>query len=174
MTTDVDFQTLKLVIEKESDAFIKALDCLRETLDSAALIAPGASLGVNLFLYRKFDLIRNYCDTMTKMLNRNDPQIADRIIKHMQAEDVPSLVFEGYKFEPGTKDYITITKENQPVAMAWMKNHPVGKELVQETVAPGTMTKFMVETFIEKGETPPSFVQHFPKPNLRVTKTRGS
>lgn len=172
MTTDMDFQTLKLLIEKETATFIQALGTLRETLDAASAVAPEASLGVNLFLYRKLEDVRNHCDTITKMANRNDPAIADRIIKHMQADDQTMLVHEGYKYEPGMKDYITINKDDQPVAMSWMKNHPIGKELVHETVAPASMTKFMVEQFVDKGETPPSFAKHFPKPNLRVTKSR--
>jgi lysyl-tRNA synthetase class II len=162
-----------VLIESETASFIKALDSLRETIDPACTIAGTADLNVNLFLYRRITLIRDYCDTMTKMLNRNDPAIADRIIKHMQEQEAQSLVHDGYKFEPGTKDYITVNKEDKPTMIAWMKQHEAGKELVEETVAPATLTKFMVETFIEKGDTPPTFVKHFPKPNLRVTKTRG-
>lgn len=169
---EVDFGTLKVLIENETATFIEALNSLRETIDPACTIAGNADLNVNLFLYRRITLLRDYCDTMTKMLNRNDPAIADRIIKHMQEQEVDSLNFDGYKFEPGTKDYITINKEDQPTMLAWMKNHEAGKELVHETVAPATLTKFMVETFIEKGITPPSFAKHYPKPNLRVTKSR--
>lgn len=140
------------------------------------LTAQEENLKTHLLLYGMMDYVKDVCDALTKMCNKNMPVVAERAEKIMTQEQFDKVEFMGKSWSVGTKDYADVTAALKPTCVTWLKNHPDGKFLVSEQYHPASFLKFIKEEYLEKGKQDelPKFISVFSKRVLNSRKVRGS
>jgi hypothetical protein len=143
-----------------------------EVIDPIVAQTEQEKLTVHLQLYAVMRFVKETAAELEKMVNKNMPIVAARAEKIMSQEGIDKMDFAGLTFSPDTKNFINVTKENAPAVMEWLKQHPIGREMVKLGYHPKTFESFIVKEFIEKGEVPPTTIGVFKQPILEVRKKR--
>jgi hypothetical protein len=153
------------------------LDCLRAVIKTIQDdIQPEVDMNVmdglppKLAMYIMLESIGELSAIITKEINKLQPIIADRVQSQMVADELDSVEFQGYRYSPSSKTYFSINSTNKPDVIKWLKEHPVGCELVKEDVNIQSFGKFVKEHLDPIGEALPQGVSRFDKPVLSVRK----
>lgn len=145
-----------------------------EVIDPIVAGTEQEKLTVHLQLYAVMRFVKETVAELEKMVNKNMPIVAARAEKIMTQEDIEKMEYAGLTFSPEKKNFINVTKENAPAVLEWLKQHPIGREMIKLGYHPKTFESFIVKEFIEKGELPPTTISIFKQPILEVRKVRGS
>ncbi len=143
-----------------------------EIVDPIVATTAREKLTTHLQLYATMRFIKETCEELTKMVNKNMPIVAERAEKIMTQEDMQEIKFAGLTFQPDEKQFINVTNENKEAVLQWLCDHPVGKEMVKLGYHPKTFESFIKTEFIDKGEKPHPGVSVFPQTVLNVKKSR--
>jgi hypothetical protein len=143
-----------------------------EVIDPIVAQTEQEKLTVHLQLYAVMRFVKETVGELEKMVNKNLPIVAARAEKIMTQEGIEKMEFAGLTFSPDTKNFINVTKENAPAVLEWLKQHPIGREMVKLGYHPKTFESFIGKEFIEKGEVPPTIIGVFKQPILEVRKAR--
>ncbi len=131
-------------------------------------------LQTNLDFYFRLKKIKEVGESLAKLFNVNDATLSGRISKQVAVLGVESLdkVVNGtsYRVKIGTKVHASVKKDNKDEMIEWMKQHPLGRELVKEDVHPKTLESFVINTLIGNGELPPPFFSIFQAETLDIRK----
>lgn len=161
------------ILDKLQGEFHKTASNVYETIDPVVASTEREKLSTQLQLYAVMRFIKDTISELETMVNKNLPLVAARAEKIMTQEGMDSIEFAGLKFTPDKKNYISVNSTNKPAVIEWLKQHPLGREMVKLDYHPKTFESFIKKEFIEKGEKPPSIVGVFPLPTLEVRKLRG-
>jgi len=126
----------------------------------------------NIRLYAEIDSILTMLKTLTVSANVVEPIIAERIVKHMIAEEQDAVVHGGYKYSPSPKDYVSVSAENMPEVVRWAKTNDKAKELVKEGIHPKSLES-LIKGMRDAGEEYPAVISVFSKASLKVLKVKG-
>lgn len=165
---------IALILDKLQRELHECASNVYEVIDPIVATTEQEKLTVQLQLYATMRFIKDTIGELETMVNKNMPVVAARAEKIMTQEDIPQIQFAGLTFSPDKRNFITVTKENAPAVLEWLKQHPVGREMVKLSYHPKTFESFIKTEFIEKGEAPPKIISVFSQPTLEVRKVRGS
>jgi hypothetical protein len=143
-----------------------------EIVDPIVASTEQEKLTTHLQLYAVMKFVKDTIGELETMVNKNMPIVAGRAEKLMTQEGIEEMKFAGLVFSPDKKNFISVTAANAPAVMEWLKQHPIGREMIKLGYHPKTFESFIKKEFIEKGEKPPSIISIFPQPVLDVRKAR--
>lgn len=168
-----DPQTVALleVLDAATRQLHEAASKLANTLEPVAFGLETKTLMDNVKLYAAIDYVSDVAKEISRIANVVEPIVAERIIKRMLAEDMDTLHFNGYAFSPDEKTYVSVSGENMPKVVAWLKEHNEGKELIKEAVHPKTFESF-IKKIKDNGGSFPEEVKVFSKPTLAMRKLK--
>jgi hypothetical protein len=161
--------------------FEEAKDKLLQVLEPVAFGCTRADLMTKLKCYLILDSLLDACKSVTTAANTHMPQIAEKVSNEMLANDMDSISAGGYKFTPGSKTYVSVSKENKPLVVEWLKKHPIGNELVSEDFNANALTSFINGLVTEQGYSKesddpklliPATIGMFDKPTLTMRKVK--
>ncbi len=150
----------------------KVAEDLIAAVDFSVEGTAGKSLGEQLTMYNALRMILETAERVVTTLNRNMPIVAERAATLMMTEDVDSVKSDGYTFTVKPKHYVSVNKSDTPVLHEWLNKDEEGKTMLKLSVHPATLSKFVIERFVDNGETPPPFIKVFSKQELSVRKAR--
>jgi hypothetical protein len=177
MTISIDLERLNKSLQEVIDKFAAEATLVDEFIDPVVQQTGAApDLKTHLLLYGMMDYIKDVCEALTKMCNKNMPTVAERAEKIMTQQDFDSIEFMGKHWSVAPKDYIDVNAALKPTCVAWLKAHPFGSSLVAEGYHPASFGKFIKEQYLDKGDKDklPAFVNVFTKKELKTRKVRGS
>lgn len=169
-------------MDEATQALLKELDRVALKLHEAAgevsnTLEP-VSLGLqqkelmdNVKMYAIVSYIQDVVKEISRCANIVEPVLAERITKRMQQEDMEVLAHQGYSYAPDTKTYVSVSADNKPKVLAWLREHEEGRELIKEDVHAKTFESFIKRLGEENKPIPPE-VKVFDKPTLTVRKLR--
>lgn len=157
-------------------AFNTAFDKLMNDIEPIAHGCKADKLKTILTMYSILDNLKDQGAALTKVCNIIQPDLAERANKIMINEDMDEVTFDGIKYTPASKTYVSVNKGDQEALIQWLKTHPTGKELVCVTVNANSLTSFINELLSEgyskdskDAETRiPSFVSTFDKETIKT------
>jgi hypothetical protein len=158
-------------LNRHVDSLAEVAEKLSNTLEPFTLGFQQKSLMDNVKLYAIVDYCLEVAKEISKIANVCEPQIADRITKRMQQDDMDRIEYSGYSYAPDTKQYINVSAEAKPIVLKWLKSHEAGRELVKEDFNANAFSAF-VKKEIEEGKTVHPSVNVFEKPTLNRRKLR--
>ena len=170
--SDPDTIALLEALDAATRQLHEAASKLANTLEPVAFGLERKTLMDNVKLYAAIDYVSDVAKEIARVANVVEPVVAERVTKRMLAEDMDTLHFNGYSFSPDDKTYVSVSAENMPVVMRWMRGHETGKELIKEMVHPKTFESFIKE-LKDKGSKIPEEVKVFVKPTLAMRKLKG-
>jgi len=169
---DADTVALLEVLDAATRQLHEAATKLANTLEPVAFGLEQKTLMDNVKLYAAIDYVSDVAKEIARVANVVEPIVAERIIKRMLAEDMDTLHFNGYAYAPDEKTYVSVSGENMPAVVTWLKGHNEGKELVREAVHPKTFESF-IKKLKDAGSDVPEEVKVFTKPTLSMRKLKG-
>jgi hypothetical protein len=158
-------------LQKHVDALANIAEELANSMEPFTLGFQQKGLMDNIKLYAMIE----YCGEVAKELGRIsnvcEPQIAERITTRMMNEDMEKIDYSGYSYSPDTKQYISVTGENKPIILSWLKTHTHGRELVKEDFNANAFAAFVKLQLAEGKQVHPN-ISVFDKPTLTRRKLR--
>jgi hypothetical protein len=137
----------------------QALNSLGEEVQPLMVGTRGENLDINLRFFFLLKKLKEHGENIAKLYNVCENELASRInmmIEQAGLESVDKVIAgERIRITPETKYYINCKAENKPALIAWMKSHPIGKELVKEDVHAKTLEKFIKNDVLGAGQLPP-------------------
>jgi spore germination protein YaaH len=138
-------------LRERTKAFYEEQQKLLAILEVSAFGAQRGDMDDMLETYVILDNLLDMCKSVTTPCNSNQPPLADKIVEKMNASDTDAIIKYGYKFTPAPKTYVSVSKDNKPLILRWLKNHDIGKELVAEDFNANAFTSFIVKLTEEHG-----------------------
>jgi hypothetical protein len=169
-------------LSKVMTDFEAAQKALLEVLEPIAFGATRGDLKTKLGCYVRLDALLDLCKSVTTAANTHMPTLADKVTTEMLASDMDSIEMFGHKFTPATKTYVSVNSENKPLVIDWLKQHPVGVELVKEDFNANAFTSLIKKLVEEDGYSKdatekekriPAQISMFDKPTLSMRKVKG-
>lgn len=161
-------ELLRNALGKLSEA-VEGVDAVCSPMVDAAKDCP---LHVHIFMYHIMNMTKKLLSEADTVMNKGMPICAERASKIMMATFQDEAKMFGYIFKPDKDTHYNVKKEDKPLMISWMKQHPIGKEFVKEEVHHAVLKKFLDDEFTDKGNDPPSFVSAFKVDALVVRKQR--
>jgi hypothetical protein len=169
-------------MDETSEALLRELDRVAlklheaagevaNTLEPVSLGLQQKSLMDNIKMYAIVSYIQDVVKEISRCANVVEPVLAERITTHMQQEDMEVVTHHGYSYAPDTKTYVSVSADNKPRVLEWLRRHEEGKELIKEDVHAKTFEAFIKRLGEENKPIPPE-VKVFDKPTLNVRKLR--
>lgn len=168
----IDIEHFVKELEDKLTVLVVAANDVAENINPLVHVTAREKLTIQLRLYLILETIKELGGEIAKVANKDMPIVADRAKEIMIAEQMESVQHGGKTFTRDKKTYYNVNNSDESILINFMKQHPVGKELVQETVHDKTLTKFWETEFAAKDVTLPSFVNSFSKPILVIRKAR--
>lgn len=168
---DPDTVALLEVLDAATRQLHEAASKLANTLEPVAFGLESKTLMDNVKLYAAIDYVSDVAKEIARIANVVEPIVAERVTKRMLAEDMDTLHYNGYAFSPDDKTYVSVSAENYPVVMTWMRGHAEGKELIKEMVHPKTFESF-IKKIKDNGGKYPEEIKVFTKPTLAMRKLK--
>lgn len=166
----------KLMLEKLNglvDRFDALANEINNTLEPITLGFAQRPLMDNVKLYEIICYFQDAAKEVGRVANVCDPQVADRVTKQMQQQDMDELRYNGYKYSPDNKTFINVSAANKPFILNWLKTHPEGRELVKEDYNAKSFQSF-AEKLRNEGKSLPEQVSVHDQPILTRRKVRGA
>ncbi len=160
------------ILDKLQNELYATASNVNEIIDPIVASTEQEKLTVHLQLYAVMKYVKDTIAELETMVNKNLPIVAARAEKIMTQEGMDEIKFNGLVFSPDKKNFISVTQANAPAVMEWLKQHPIGREMIKLGYHPKTFESFIKKEFLEKGEKPPSIIGVFPQPVLDVRKAR--
>jgi hypothetical protein len=118
--------------------------------------------------------LKNSAEGIAKFYGACENSLGDQInkqIEQMGLEQMDVKFGESkYRFAPETKYFINCKADAKPELIAWLKGHPIGRELVKEDVHPKTLEKFVKEDLVLQGQLPPPMVSIHEVQSVKMRK----
>lgn len=130
------------------------------------------SLMDNVKFYNLLIYLGKVAEELGKIANVAEPVVAERITKRMQQDELESIKYDGYSYTPSEKTFVSVTADNKPIVLAWLKTHPDGSSLVREDFNANAFKSF-VDKELEAGKKVHPSVSVFTKPTLSRRKHKG-
>lgn len=142
------------------------------TLEPVSLGLEQRGLMANVKLYVMIKYLLAISKELSRLANVVEPTVAERIVKHMTAEDMDVVHNGGYAFSPDTTTYVSVKADNKDTVMNWLKAHAEGKELIKEDVHAKTFESF-IKKLKDDGKPIPPEVSVFERATLSMRKLKG-
>lgn len=134
----------------------KSVDAIQEEVGPLMQGTEGEKLDTQLQFFFLLKQIKDAGEEMQKFYNACEPDLAKRINTMITAAGLDEVVktFNGVriKITPDTKYFVNCNKDKKPAVLEWLKNHPIGRELVKEDVHAKTLEKFVKDQIMAAGE----------------------
>lgn len=146
-------------LKKLTDDVSASLANLKQEVEPLLFGTQSESLDVNVQFFFLLDKLHDLSKEIGKLYNVHENELCSRINKALTTMDVESIVkqFDGnhYTLKPDNKTFISCRAEKKPELLAWLRTHPVGRELIKEDVHPKALESFIKNNVIGAGEIPP-------------------
>ena len=160
------------------NTLVKQLDDVTNELhlevDPLLFATAETGLQINLDFYFKLKRIKELAAHLEGLFNKNDVALSERINKQVSVLGVDSVDKEvdgtRYRIRAGTKIYVSVKKDLKPEFLEFMRNHPIGKELIKEDVHHKSLESFVTNDLIGNGELPPPCISMHTAPTLETRK----
>lgn len=126
----------------------------------------------NLVRYLVIIQLQELSSSINKALNKLEPIVAARVAREMEQSGMDVVEANGFRFRPAKKDYINVSADNKERLIAWMQQHPVGKELVRLDIHQASLKKFIEDHILPFGAELPPGVNMFSAETLSVRKAK--
>ena len=167
---NTNHEQLLAMLDASIGAFHKAAADIDGVLEPVCHGMRDANIKQRAKLYQQLEYLLEITKELSRQCNVQQPLIADSMHKHMEAEGLDSIVIDGYKYTPDIKTYVSVTSDDKPTIMAWLKTMGNdGRELVREDFNANSFSAY-IKSRIERGEDVHPAVKTFDKPMLSVRK----
>lgn len=172
MTIEIDPEDLKKILalfEQDYEAFDKLVSMIYDRVSIVGFAMERGTLNTRLRYYLMLKYLKQCCDGLMSGCNIEMEKIASAASKIMQAEGEDKKHAFGHSFTPDTDTKVNCPVNDKPALIEWLKNHPLGRELVKEEVHHKTLSNF-VKTLQAEGKDTPPMVTTYDVPTLSVRK----
>ncbi len=143
-----------------TEAVADSLESLKQEVEPLLFGTQSESLDVNVQFFFLLDKLHDLSKEIGKLYNVHENELCSRINKALTVMDVESMVkeFDGnhYTLKPDNKTFISCRADKKPELLAWLRTHPVGRELIKEDVHAKSLESFIKNEVIGKGAIPPA------------------